>query len=88
MKVLQETVRETAENSLDGLERYRPFVIRHRWTLIFIGSAAVTALGTVVVIARTRRRRQLKVRLQHALPDLVNERLVRPLTNLREGLSR
>jgi hypothetical protein len=86
MKVIQDTVRDTVEDGLDRIERYRPFVIRHRWTLLAVGAAVIATVGTAVVIAGRQRRRSLRLRIQQAVPNVVNERLIRPLTTLREGL--
>jgi hypothetical protein len=89
MKVMRDTVRDTMEGGLDRIDRYRPFVMRHRWTLLAVGAATiVTAGAAAVVVARRRRARPLTVRIQQALPEVVNERLVRPLNTLREGLTR
>jgi hypothetical protein len=86
MNMMWDRVRDTAEGGLDRIEQYRPLVVRHRWTLLAVGAALVVTVGTAVVIARRERRRPLRVRLQQAIPDVVNERLVRPLTTLREGM--
>ena len=87
MNRVVQRVGQQVEIGLEKMDEYRPTFMRYRWPLLAAGAVLLVMVGTAMV-ARSRRRRPLVVRIQDALPDSVSDRLEKPLSNLRTRLSR
>jgi sensor c-di-GMP phosphodiesterase-like protein len=68
-------------------ERARPFVERHRVTIVAVGLGALVGVSAAVMIARMRRRRTLVMRLHDATTS-VGDRLERPLSTIKSAAER
>ncbi len=68
-------------------ERARPFVERHRVTIVAVGLGALVGVGAAVMIARRRRQKTLVMRLHDATTS-VGDRLERPLSTIRSAAER
>jgi hypothetical protein len=68
-------------------ERARPFIERHRVTIVAVGLAALLGVGAAVVLARRRRGRTLVMRLHDATTSM-GDRLERPLSTIRSAAER
>ena len=79
---------ESVESGVELIEeRARPFVERHRATIVAVGLGALVGVGAAVLIARRRRRKTLVMRLHDATTS-VGDRLERPLSNIKSAAER
>lgn len=79
---------DSVESGVDLIgERARPFVERHRVSIMAVGLGALAGIGAAVLIARRRRRKTLVMRL-HDASTSVGERLERPLSTIRSAADR
>lgn len=68
-------------------ERARPFIARHRVTIVAAGLAVLLGVGATVMIVRRRRRKTLVMRLHDATTS-VGDRLERPLSSIKSAAER
>jgi len=79
---------ESLESGVELIEeRARPFIGRHRVTIVAVGLAALLGVGAALVLARRRRGRTLVMRLHDATTS-VGDRLERPLSTMRSAAGR
>jgi len=79
---------DTVESGVELIEeRARPFVERHRVTIVAVGLGALVGVGAAVMIARRRRQKTLVMRL-HDVTTSVGDRLERPLSTIRSAAER
>ena len=79
---------DSVESGMELIEeRARPFVERHRVTIVALGLGALVGVGAAVMIARLRRRKTLVMRLHDATTS-VGDRLERPLSTIKSAAER
>jgi len=79
---------DSVESGMELIEeRARPFVERHRVTIVAVGLGVLVGVGAAVMIARMRRRRTLVMRLHDATTS-VGDRLERPLSTIKSAAER
>jgi len=79
---------DSVESGVELIEkRARPFVERHRITIVAVGLGVLVGVGAAVMIARRRERRTLVLRLHDATAS-VGSRLERPLSTIKSAAER
>src|SRR5713226_6150151 len=79
---------DTVESGVELIEaRARPFVERHRVTIVAVGLGALVGVAAAVMLARRRRQRTLVMRLHDATTSM-GDRLERPLSTIRSAAER